>query len=131
MFNSISATSTLFVGAAIWVGALIIRLLWRQQVRRKSLPPGPPGLPLLGNVLQLPSKEPWVRFTEWSKEFGELCKVYFFVVHQPMCSFSKGLCILSTSLDFPSSSSITLRAPLTCWVRTGLCCRDLCNHAFR
>ncbi|EGO01759.1 hypothetical protein SERLA73DRAFT_103748 [Serpula lacrymans var. lacrymans S7.3] len=39
------------------------------------LPPGPKGLPLVGNVLDVPSKTPWLTFAKWGdifsiKEFG-------------------------------------------------------------
>ncbi len=37
---------------------------------RKLMPPGPPGLPLLGNVFELPSKEMWKTFNEWNKRYG-------------------------------------------------------------
>ena len=34
------------------------------------LPPGPRGLPFLGNIFQIP-KFQWLKYTEWQKEFGK------------------------------------------------------------
>ena len=34
------------------------------------MPPGPRGIPLLGNVFQMPTELPWIRFFEFSKKYG-------------------------------------------------------------
>ena len=35
------------------------------------LPPGPPGLPVLGNIFQIP-KFQWLKYMEWQEVFGNL-----------------------------------------------------------
>ncbi|KZS98142.1 cytochrome P450 [Sistotremastrum niveocremeum HHB9708] len=36
------------------------------------LPAGPKGLPLLGNIHQVPVKDSWLKFTEWGGIYGEV-----------------------------------------------------------
>jgi hypothetical protein len=35
-----------------------------------NLPPGPKGLPLLGNVLEVAAEQPEVQFQGWAAKFG-------------------------------------------------------------
>ncbi|TFY52251.1 hypothetical protein EVJ58_g10121 [Rhodofomes roseus] len=42
---------------------------------RGPLPPGPPGLPLLGNALQVPLEHPWLTFTRWAQQYGDVMHV--------------------------------------------------------
>lgn len=38
--------------------------------REKNLPPGPPTIPILGNVHQIPLKGAHFQFTKWAKQYG-------------------------------------------------------------
>ncbi|EJD49134.1 cytochrome P450 [Auricularia subglabra TFB-10046 SS5] len=42
------------------------------------LPPGPRGFPLLGNALSTPAEHPWLRFSEWSKIYGDVVSLSAF-----------------------------------------------------
>lgn len=43
-----------------------------RRMRGSKLPPGPPGLPLLGNILDFPKTEEWLAYKAMSREYGEL-----------------------------------------------------------
>ncbi|KIJ23526.1 hypothetical protein M422DRAFT_275879 [Sphaerobolus stellatus SS14] len=58
---------------------LTIPLIW--YFRRKPipkglrLPPGPPGLPIIGNLFDMPKRRAWLTFARWGKEYGDLVYV--------------------------------------------------------
>ena len=37
-----------------------------------SFPPGPPPMPILGNVLDMPDSYMWLTFSEWSNKYGDV-----------------------------------------------------------
>ncbi|KAG1842028.1 cytochrome P450 [Suillus subalutaceus] len=54
---------------------VVIKAFARFIVNRQNkpcLPPGPVPLPLLGNVLSINTKEPWLTYTEWGATYGDL-----------------------------------------------------------
>lgn len=57
--------SLLVVVALACVPALLDR------IRGRKYPPGPRGLPLLGNLLDMPTEHEWLTFAKWGKKYGE------------------------------------------------------------
>lgn len=55
------------------VALLITAAFWAYRRRRSPgpLPPGPAGLPLIGNALQLELSHPWLYYTKIAKQFGK------------------------------------------------------------
>ncbi|KAH9908312.1 cytochrome P450 [Xylariomycetidae sp. FL2044] len=67
-----TAMATLLLNLTIGLGAIAI--LWHvvRWSRRPGLPlpPGPPPLPILGNLLQAPKSHSWLRYHTWSQAYG-------------------------------------------------------------
>lgn len=56
------------VAAGLYVAA---GKMTRQGVANAPLPPGPKGWPLIGNLLEVPSTEPWKGYAELGEKWGE------------------------------------------------------------
>ncbi|KAL3476681.1 cytochrome P450 [Aspergillus californicus] len=61
---------TSLLGAVATV-AIIIRLLLIGR-RPKNYPPGPPTLPILGNIHQMPTRDAHLQFEKWAREYGPI-----------------------------------------------------------
>ncbi|KAI0034413.1 cytochrome P450 [Vararia minispora EC-137] len=68
---AISVLDVAFVGLALW--------LVKQTLSRKRsslpLPPGPPGLPVVGNVADIPTTQPYKTYIEWGQKYGPLMHI--------------------------------------------------------
>ena len=53
---------------------LLLRWVYNRRARGNAQnlphPPGPPGLPLIGNLRDLPTHPAWLKYEQWSREYG-------------------------------------------------------------
>jgi hypothetical protein len=66
------------------IGSVVVLYIGRQALKNRSsypLPPGPPGLPWVGNVIGVNTSTPWVTYTEWGRTYGRLQHVQFHVFY--------------------------------------------------
>ncbi|PBL03489.1 cytochrome P450 [Armillaria gallica] len=55
------------------LGALLLyRLLSSIRRRPLPLPPGPKGLPLIGNLWDVPAEYPWLTYSQWAATYGDV-----------------------------------------------------------
>lgn len=54
--------------------SLLAILAWYASAFKTKLPPGPPGLPFVGNVLDLDAHELWSKANRWGKRFGKFVR---------------------------------------------------------
>ena len=63
-------------GLLILITAFVRRHL--EEKRRcppgTKIPPGPDGVPILGNMLQIPPHHSWLKFKEWADQYGHIIR---------------------------------------------------------
>lgn len=69
MFNFSAIIPLIGVGLVLIVKEIAARRI--RNPRRLPLPPGPKGLPLLGNMFELPQIVPWEGYDNLCKEYGK------------------------------------------------------------
>ncbi|XP_048194583.1 cytochrome P450 2C42-like isoform X1 [Perognathus longimembris pacificus] len=67
----------LVVVLVLSVFCLLLLSLWRQSSGRQRLPPGPTPLPIIGNILQINTKNINKSFAYFSKVYGPVFTLYF------------------------------------------------------
>ena len=57
------------IATLIILAVVIITAKQFSNRRKGSPPPGPRGIPLIGNIFKL-DEQPWLTLTEWKKTYG-------------------------------------------------------------
>lgn len=74
MFSTIDMEHQILSQALLALAlASFVLVLWplsRIGRRLKDYPPGPPTLPVVGNLHQIPSKKRHLKFGEWAQQYG-------------------------------------------------------------
>ncbi|CAH1784639.1 unnamed protein product [Owenia fusiformis] len=66
----------MFVQVAIFVVLLFLtRWLYKWMKSKKCTAPGPPGLPLFGNIFQLNAQFSFTQLEQWKEEYGDVYKL--------------------------------------------------------
>ncbi|KAI0069200.1 cytochrome P450 [Artomyces pyxidatus] len=74
---AITSLDVLLAGVALY----LVRLFLTKKPLG-PIPPGPKGLPILGNALEFPQTEQWKTFSEWGNKYGGI--VYANALGQPI-----------------------------------------------
>ncbi|KAI1322617.1 cytochrome P450 [Xylariaceae sp. FL0255] len=64
--------SSVFIAALLFTGVIAVYQLLRIGRRPPDYPPGPPALPLIGNLHQIPSEGTHLQFQKWAQEYGPI-----------------------------------------------------------
>ncbi|KAI9567596.1 cytochrome P450 [Boletus coccyginus] len=60
---------------ALALGSVVVIYIARRTIRTRPpypLPPGPPGLPWIGNVIGVNASTPWTTYAEWARTYGDI-----------------------------------------------------------
>ena len=54
----------------LFIAWLLPKMRAKRHKRQNEVPPGPTGLPVVGNLFDIPTEKAWIKYTEWGKKYG-------------------------------------------------------------
>ncbi|KAJ7594361.1 cytochrome P450 [Mycena floridula] len=60
---------------ALTLSSLLLYSVLKWFFLRARMPPGPLGIPFIGNRYQIPGVKPWVKFAEWNRLYGPVTSI--------------------------------------------------------
>ncbi|KAI9567605.1 hypothetical protein HD554DRAFT_978917 [Boletus coccyginus] len=66
---------------ALLLGCVVVTYIARRALGTRAsypLPPGPPGLPCVGNVMGVDASTPRITYTEWARKYGDIVYSWLF-----------------------------------------------------
>ncbi|KAN0084486.1 Cytochrome P450 [Tylopilus felleus] len=57
------------------LGCIVLLYVGRRALGKRSsypLPPGPPGLPWVGNIIGVNAEAPWLTYAKWARTYGDI-----------------------------------------------------------
>ena len=85
--------------AGVLIPVLLILWLRARRSSAMRLPPGPKKLPVLGNLLDMPTERPWLKFAAWGNQYGRVCRTTGWLVYDVAV---QGIWFRYRSLDNPT-----------------------------
>ncbi|KAJ7112408.1 cytochrome P450 [Mycena crocata] len=80
-------SAMLLILSSILISIYAFERHWKSSVL--PLPPGPRGLPWIGNTFQMPRKKQWIHFNEWAKIYGNIYHLRVFTTHYIVLNSAK------------------------------------------
>ncbi|KAH9049222.1 cytochrome P450 [Lactarius deliciosus] len=74
-------SAAVYVAPVVLAGLLAIFVRFNGRRSHLPFPPGPRGLPFIGNALDIPPSHPWETFHDWGKKWGALTHLTLFGQH--------------------------------------------------
>lgn len=66
-------TTALYYSLATLAALYLVRFSMKKSEGAPfTLPPGPKGYPLVGNVYDIPNNFPWLKYAEWKQQYGDI-----------------------------------------------------------